>query len=240
MATLTYGIAATGVTKVLPPSTSVSLSTLFTTYNITLSANYFDAQITTNDGSYIIGPTGIVYGFNQLTPDIPLSQLGQTYFMSSSSTNAATLIAFNSDYDTATSSLYSFPAVSVILGNNVVQGFDYPYALSSAQANAAHDTGYGFAVRYYCSDGSESPLTAAETTTLENASLQIVTVFENKSEAGAYTNGTSDARSAKPKPLLPVSPVGQRYILLLTTRQQVSPQLRHTLVRYYRYSVTVV
>jgi len=196
MASETSGIAASGIIHSGATTTPIPLSALFTTYNVTISANAFDAEIQTNDGSYVLGPDGTHYGYHQLTPDIPLSQLNQTYFVPSGSSAEATLIAFNADADTNGSSLFSFPAVSVVLGTGVVEGFDYAKGLSSAQIAAIANTGYQFVVRYYSTDGSEIPLSSTELTNLENAGLQICTVFENKTEAGAYTNGTADALAA--------------------------------------------
>jgi hypothetical protein len=85
--TETMGIAATGIIYTAATSSEIPLSTLFKTYNISITANDFDAQITNNDGSYIIAPNGMHYGYDQLTPDIPLNELSQTYFVPAGSSS---------------------------------------------------------------------------------------------------------------------------------------------------------
>ena len=192
----TLGIAATGIIYRATSTSEIPLSTLFKTYNISLTANAFDAEITNNDGSYIIGPDGTHYGYGQLTPDITLGELNQTYFVPSGSSNESTVIAFNADADSGGSSLFSYPAVSVVLGSGILEGFDYPLALTQTQISAISSAGYSFVVRYYSSDGSEQALSHSELVNLENAGLKICAVFENKSEAGSYSNGTGDAIAA--------------------------------------------
>jgi hypothetical protein len=200
MASQTNAVAASGIIYTGTGTTPIALSSLFTTYNIAASATAFDANIHSNDGSYLIGPNGTHYGFGQLTPDILIGDLSRTFFVPSGSGTEATLIAFNSD--TADGS-FSYPAVSVVLGLGTLKGFDYPFTLTSTQIAAIPSSGYSFAVRYYCSDGSQDPLSLSERLGLESKNVQICTVWENKSvqassgvTAFSGTAGTVDATQA--------------------------------------------
>jgi hypothetical protein len=127
-----------------------------------------------------------------------IGQISQWKFVASSVSDRDDLIGFD-----AINASGSSNATSVVLtGSNIIQGIDWPFAISSTNAMSVRNAGDQFVVRYYHNDSSNlDNLTNNERVILENANLKIVTVWENKSTqqslgVGAFSNGTSDANAA--------------------------------------------
>ena len=160
------------------------------------SVQYFSAAVTTDDGSYLLGPDDQEYPYGTVAQDIPIGELSEFYLVPSGSPDEATLVQFNAE--TADTS-YSRPATSVVIGTGTISGVDYENYLDQGQADAIAHAGYQFVIRYYSTDHSEVPLTQQEISNLEDAGLQIITVWENKTEQNltdGLTDGTGDAEKA--------------------------------------------
>jgi Domain of unknown function (DUF1906) len=193
----------------IQPGTKIPLSELI---QYSPDVTSFDVQMQTADGGELIDPDGNIYTDNDIHYDIPIGQLSQWSFKSSSVPGSAESLGFDV-YDNFASGVYSNASSVVLSGSNIIQGIDTPIILTGIGQSIAN-AGYKFVVRYYWDVPNASVinprtgqqeagvLTTSERADLEKYGLQIATVWENggnplPGEPGALSGqGTKDATDA--------------------------------------------
>ncbi|MFO1098517.1 MAG: DUF4347 domain-containing protein [Xanthobacteraceae bacterium] len=188
-------VAPSPISSPIQPGTQISLSTLFEYSPDTTS---FDVRVRTNAGGYLIDPSGQIINDHKIHTG-NIQQISQWKFVASTTSDRSELIGF----DAINASAGLSNATSVVLtGSNIIQGIDWPFTISFADALSVRNEGYQFVIRYYHNDGSIlHNLTSSERVDLENANLKIAVVWENKAQQqalgiGAFSDGTSDANAA--------------------------------------------